>query len=115
MHGEVGLESELGKGSEFIFILPDTDINGVLQYTERLHAKVRKAFIEVGDESVKFTISIGIALSSDKQSSYEIDTLITNADQALYDAKVTGRNKSVIYEDKKLFQRKAVGAEHGYT
>ncbi len=47
-------------------------------------------------ESKQFhiTISIGIAFSNDAESA---NGLLAHADQVLYQAKETGRNKTVIY------------------
>ena len=92
-------------GEEFIFVLPDTDASGIIQYTEKLHSKVREAFLESFGEIINFTISIGVVLSNDQNNTYEIRTLVNKADHALYDAKITGRNKTIIYGANNIFQR----------
>jgi len=86
-------------GEEFVFVLPDTDANGVLQYAERLHSEFGKISFEHDGEIIRFTISIGVALFDDPANIHEIKTLIGHADHALYRAKAAGKNKIVVYQD----------------
>jgi len=85
-------------GDEFVFILPDTDVIGVMQYTEKLHSLVRRTSLEYDNEVVQFTISIGAAFFDDPNKIKGIKMLIENADHALYNAKVTGKNKTVVFK-----------------
>ncbi len=70
-------------------------------YTERLHSKVRRTSLEYDGEIVQFTISIGVALFDDPNKIHEMKKLIENADHALYNAKATGKNKTVVYKANK--------------
>lgn len=75
-------------GDEFTVILPETSKENAMVVAER----IRKAF-----EKCKFdetTLSIGIA-QYDLQS--DLDTIIRNADEAMYKAKNQGGNKIEIY------------------
>ena len=85
-------------GEEFIFILPDTNFDGVVQYTEKFHSKLRKMSLQYGDEKVPVTISIGVALYDGSDESCGMKNLIENADSALYEAKESGRDKTVFYK-----------------
>lgn len=76
-------------GEEFLIILPKTAINGALEEAERLRDVIdHHTFSIVGHKTASFGISQLI----------EFDThsaLIERADNALYQAKTTGRNKVI--------------------
>ena len=83
-------------GEEFIIILNDiTDADGVLKSAEKLREKVSQMNIKAGKETLKKTISIGVALFP--EDAEQIWKCIKFADTALYEAKSTGRNKVVRF------------------
>jgi len=80
--------SRLG-GDEFIFMLPNTTTQGIVTVAEKLLENITKPFSVEHNELI-VTASIGIAI-------YPIDgtdpeTLSKNADTAMYQAKLNGRN-----------------------
>ena len=78
-------------GEEFAILLPETASEGALEVAERLRAAVESADV-VREEGVpiRVTVSIGVAaLAGD----VNLDTLMSQADDALYDAKHAGRNR----------------------
>jgi diguanylate cyclase (GGDEF)-like protein len=77
-------------GEEFIILLPDTDAADTKMLAQRLHRLV--AEIKVNNASV--TISIGVIMS---EASQNLEELTKKADDALYQAKNTGRNRTVFY------------------
>jgi len=78
-------------GEEFACILPDTSSEQVMPAAERLRAAVasRKIRLEDGRE-IAITVSIGVAVFQETDS--DIDAVLHRADQALYRAKLDGRN-----------------------
>ncbi|MCL2186288.1 MAG: diguanylate cyclase [Treponema sp.] len=83
-------------GEEFTVLLPNTPLEGAIEVAENIRSNVEKTIIKntTGDNKgdIKITISIGVnSVMPTQQDS--IDTFITNADEALYIAKKTGRNK----------------------
>jgi diguanylate cyclase (GGDEF)-like protein len=76
-------------GEEFMLVLTHTNIDGAQIKAESLRREVEKTdFPELNGESV--TVSLGITqLKTDDQS---ISQLIHRADDALYEAKHSGRN-----------------------
>jgi diguanylate cyclase (GGDEF)-like protein len=88
----------LGKygGEEFSLILTETDIQGAQFVAERIRQALQDTWVQAYDESLKVTISIGVAGFPD--DSQELTALVDKADQALYRAKETGRNKVCIYK-----------------
>jgi diguanylate cyclase (GGDEF)-like protein len=81
-------------GEEFAIILPETDLNGALKCAE----KVRTSVAAISNLKRPITISLGIAMLNENIDKAE--TLLHQADQALYDAKKNGRNRIYIYEEK---------------
>lgn len=83
-------------GEEFCVILPNTPQEGALVYCERLRLAVAaKSVLGPAQESVQFTISLGISELND-----EIDSVhqwLQRADVALYKSKSAGRNQTQIF------------------
>lgn len=86
-------------GEEFVVILPRTDAKGASVIAEQLRKNVAKKRIKHEFSTVADHVSISLGVASvqpDKSSSPE--SLITKADEALYKAKESGRNKFFIAE-----------------
>ncbi|MCK5584216.1 MAG: GGDEF domain-containing protein, partial [Elusimicrobiales bacterium] len=80
-------------GEEFGIVLPRADFEGVLRKAESIRAAIEKEVFQQGLESVRITVSIGIAhFPRDGFSSKDV---IRKADKALYSAKDSGRNTVV--------------------
>lgn len=80
-------------GEEFVILLPNTDKDEAFQVAERLRKKMESTVSPCGEV---VTISAGIATYPDCATSSA--KLIEIADQRLYRAKETGRNKCVVDE-----------------
>ena len=83
-------------GEEFVILLPETNKDKALEVAERIRVLIENTKISAFSPmpQLQITISIGLSTLSSKEDS--IDTLISNADQALYKAKNTGRNRVCI-------------------
>ena len=79
-------------GEEFALILPDTDAEGGQVLAERLRCALRERF---AGEPVPITISFGVA--SFPAHGETAASLLRAADEALYAAKESGRNRTVIH------------------
>ena len=79
-------------GEEFALLLPDTDGPGAFVVAERLRTAIRDSF--AGD-LVQLTISFGIATFPDAGQTPA--ALLHAADEALYAAKESGRNRTVVH------------------
>jgi diguanylate cyclase (GGDEF)-like protein len=78
-------------GEEFVIVLNGTGESGALLLAERIRQNVENLRIEAL-KSVKVTLSLGISVLQDNDSS---DQLFKRADRALYRAKREGRNRVV--------------------
>jgi len=90
-------------GEEFLILLPDTPSSQAAQLAERIRSTVESASISLnGEHIVSPTVSIGVSTAYGWQESP--GDLIAIADEALYTAKSTGRNR-VCHGFEKTSQR----------
>lgn len=78
-------------GDEFALLLPETDIQRAAVMGERLREKVAQSPLDEGGGRMKITISVGVADAT--LSMPGIQALMKAADEALYTAKLLGRNR----------------------
>lgn len=78
-------------GEEFVILLPGVNAGDALATAERLRAGIAGETVDSGDQSLKLTISIGVATIPARQR-VSAASLIRAADSALYAAKDEGRN-----------------------
>ncbi len=80
-------------GDEFVILLPETAADKALIVAERLRQMVAQNCCDWESSRIKVTLSIGLAeLMPDDQ---EFESLLRRADDALYEAKRTGRDRLV--------------------
>lgn len=90
----------VGYGEEFGIILSNTDRETAESVADRLRETIGNNQVTLTDgkmagEKVNVTVSVGVACCSPEDDRY---SLIKKADDALYKAKETGRNRVVFYE-----------------
>ena len=81
-------------GEEFLMICRNTGLKPALLAADRLRRTIEALQINVGDNVIRSTVSIGVASREPQMA--DSDTLVNAADRALYRAKETGRNRSCI-------------------
>jgi len=86
-------------GEEIVVLLPSIDIEGAVISAERLCQSIRKLDIPhpKGIDG-KLSISIGVTACTDTNPSSTWKDVLEQADQALYQAKKTGRNRVIAYQ-----------------
>ena len=86
-------------GEEFVVLLPNTDIEQAMASMTRLQRALTKRFFMGNNEQILITFSAGVALyqESDDQAS-----VLHRADQAMYLAKKSGKNKTMTENDIKV-------------
>ena len=77
-------------GEEFILLLPDTDLSQAHAFAERLRQGFAELRVLHQQTTLQLTASFGVA---QRYSHTTLEELIKLADQALYEAKRTGRNR----------------------
>jgi diguanylate cyclase len=79
-------------GEEFIILLPETPLDDAVSALTRLQRELTKKFFLHANEKVLITFSAGVTqmLPDDNQA-----TVIKRADEAMYQAKQTGKNRVV--------------------
>lgn len=80
-------------GEEFGIVLPRADFEGVLRKAESIRSAIEREVFQQGLESVRITVSIGIAHFP--RDGFGSKDIIGKADKALYYAKDSGRNMVV--------------------
>jgi len=88
------LVARLG-GEEFVVILPDTDAEAALTVAERLRGLIADTLFKVSADvgEIPVTVSIGVTVGGRLGDTAE--GLIRRADEALYEAKRAGRNRTI--------------------
>jgi len=82
-------------GEEFMLLLSHTDLEGAKILSERLRRKIESYMFIFEDEHINITVSIGVTrLDHEKDDAFNIS--YARADEALYQAKNSGRNQVVI-------------------
>jgi two-component system, cell cycle response regulator len=80
-------------GEEFVFLLPETHLQGALKTAGRLRQELMKIKVSDGEAGLSVTVSLGAAgYEPDSKEVATLDQLIRLADESLYDAKAAGRN-----------------------
>lgn len=100
-------------GEEFAVILSDVPEDTVMMIAERIREAVERMSIIVGDRKFPgVSISLGVCMSRDADNAND---LISKADDALYQSKRTGRNKTTAWEpDAFTVSRKTGGGRQMY-
>lgn len=87
------LVARLG-GEEFVVLLDNVDARQARMAGERLRRAVESSPFRAAQLKQPFTVSVGIALH--EEGDMHFNTLLQRADQAMYQAKIGGRNRVVL-------------------
>jgi len=83
-------------GEEFVALLDGIPTQQAVQVATRLCRRVHRLEIPVSEESLLLSVSIGIAM---RREGDDVESLVDRADQAMYDAKLGGRNRVCLHAD----------------
>jgi two-component system cell cycle response regulator len=82
-------------GEEFVVVMPDTDVTLAFTIAERLRKSIEQNPIAISRAPGALNITISIGIAGSEGPSDTAEALLHRADQALYSAKRTGRNRVV--------------------
>ncbi len=77
-------------GEEFLIILKNSSQKSCSSIAQRVRTAAEKSLVKVDGKFINYTVSIGICISSYEN---DIEEMMKDADNALYHAKQTGKNK----------------------
>ena len=87
-----GLLARIG-GEEFAILLPGADDRTAVMAAERIRAHLNEAPINAAGGDLRVTASFGVALA---HTTEDLASAMARADEALYQAKRTGRDRVVL-------------------
>ena len=99
-------------GEEFAVCLPHTSIEDAFRACERCRNSLANHIIYIPDEDQEHQLSltVSIGLTADSSPDMDFDQMLRLADQGLYQAKETGRNKTVIVDNAQNAGRENIAA-----
>ncbi len=83
-------------GEEIVVILPETDIKTAHLIAEKIRETIEAHPVHFNGETIKVTSSIGISNLRPEHKDYH--EVFAEADEALYRAKESGRNRVVVFK-----------------
>ncbi len=84
-------------GEEFVLLCPETPKDGARIFAERLRKSVEEHPFHGGESQPSGRVTLSIGVSTYPEDGSDSKTLISRADQAMYQAKKNGRNRVVLY------------------
>lgn len=77
-------------GEEFVALMPETDSKTALSVLEKVRESIANASFNYKDQPITITVSVGL---TEFKSGDDLEAAFERADQALYSAKSSGRNR----------------------
>jgi two-component system cell cycle response regulator len=84
-------------GEEFVIVMPGTSLTDAERIAERIRLHVGQAPIQVSGGAARLGVTISIGVAATLGADDTPDLLLKRADEALYEAKTSGRNRVVAH------------------
>ncbi|MEK7196709.1 MAG: GGDEF domain-containing protein [Nitrospirota bacterium] len=85
-------------GEEFIVLLPNTEKNSAMLYAEKIRKAIESCPFQHREKQPLGYVSISGGVATFPLDGKSIDSIVKNADKALYESKTSGRNRVTKYE-----------------
>lgn len=85
-------------GEEFIVLLPNTEKNSAMLYAEKIRKAIESCPFQHREKQPLGYVSISGGVATFPFDGKSIDSIVKNADKALYESKTSGRNRVTKYE-----------------
>ena len=93
-------------GEEFLILTLGDGLEGVMALAEKIRQAVKKTFVYYEGQRIGMSVSCGIAtLTHEDNQQGALSTMLKQADTALYEAKHTGRNRSIVFTEEQQTRR----------
>jgi diguanylate cyclase (GGDEF)-like protein len=108
---QVGADGVVGRwgGDEFVAVLHGANPDQAAATAEQIQTSFAASSTDIDGRPVRATVSTGMVYGAD--GPFEISALLVRADQALYRAKESGRNRLVIAPQSKVAEEALAHAE----
>ncbi|MGO4810901.1 diguanylate cyclase [Cupriavidus sp. 2MCAB6] len=101
-------------GEEFAVLLPNTGMQGTIAVAEKIRSAVESLAIpNLGSANQVLTVSIGVAIAEDRARFASLRVFFNASDEALYEAKASGRNRVAIAADEARRSVAKIAAQDG--
>lgn len=80
-------------GEEFVILMPETDLSQAVKAADRICVAYRQYRLETINEAQRIEMAVSIGAAVLQEGDQTPEQLITRADEAMYIAKNTGRNR----------------------
>ena len=80
-------------GEEFLFLLPETGLDGALSVAQKINQAVAMTEFKVNRPGIRITVSLGIA---EYRAGQTVNDCLKKVEEALLSAKQTGKNRHVV-------------------
>ena len=87
-------------GEEFVCLMPETGRDDTLACAERIRMAIERLCLQTDAGPLRFTVSLGVAVLAREHAGWP--ELLRAADAALYEAKGSGRNRTVLAQPMSL-------------
>ena len=84
-------------GDELLFVLPEADLSAAKGFADRFRSSVAKQVFPLSSgQNIRMKVSLGVA-ELDKEGGQRPSALVKGADEAMYEAKQKGGNRTIVY------------------